>query len=251
MSAEKETSWGPVASWYDSLLSQEGTYQKEVILPNLLRLMSIKSTDSIIDIACGQGFFTQEFKKAGAQKVVGTDIASELIAKAKAQSEIQFEVAPSHQLTFAKEQSFTKATIILSLQNILKFQETIGETSRVLAKGGVLYVVLNHPAFRIPGKSSWGWDETNQVQYRRIDGYLSEATSKIVMHPGKQRSETTVSFHRPLQLYFKALTKYGFAVTRLEEWDSHKKSERGPRQKAEDTARKEFPLFLTLEAHKL
>jgi hypothetical protein len=54
----------------------------------------------------------------------------------------------------------------------------------------------------------------------------------------------TVSFHRPLQFYFKIFSKLGFAVERLEEWNSNKKSEAGPRAKAEDKARKEIPLFL-------
>jgi hypothetical protein len=37
-------------------------------------------------------------------------------------------------------------------------------------------------------------------------------------------------------------------VTMLEEWNSHRKSEPGPRAKAEDLARKEIPLFLCLVA---
>jgi hypothetical protein len=37
---------------------------------------------------------------------------------------------------------------------------------------------------------------------------------------------------------------------RLEEWISHKKSEKGTRQLAEDVARKEFPLFMALELRK-
>jgi hypothetical protein len=54
-----------------------------------------------------------------------------------------------------------------------------------------------------------------------------------------------------MQDFFKALSKAGFAVTKLEEWISHKKSEKGPKQAAEDTARKEIPLFLMLEVRKM
>ena len=68
------------------------------------------------------------------------------------------------------------------------------------------------------------------------------------MHPGEEKSEQTFSYHRSLQDFFKALAKNGFVVSRLEEWISHKISERGPRQAAEDIARKEIPLFLMLEA---
>ena len=70
------------------------------------------------------------------------------------------------------------------------------------------------------------------------------------MHPGISGSAKTLSFHRPLQYYFKALAKAGFAVDRLEEWISHKASDSGPRAKAENVARKEIPLFLYLSAKK-
>ena len=67
------------------------------------------------------------------------------------------------------------------------------------------------------------------------------------MHPGEEKGEQTISYHRSLQDFFKALSKNNFAVSKLEEWISHRESQEGPRQKAEDIARKEIPLFLMLE----
>ncbi|MCX6716038.1 MAG: hypothetical protein NT077_03410, partial [Candidatus Taylorbacteria bacterium] len=90
-------------------------------------------------------------------------------------------------------------------------------------------------------------------QYRRIDSYLSDGQIEIDMTPGENdpaKKKTTMSFHRPLQSYFKALNKAGFAVSRLEEWISHKKSQNGPRAAEEDRIRKEIPMFLMLEAVK-
>ena len=109
---------------------------------------------------------------------------------------------------------------------------------------------MNHPAFRAPKVSSWQWDEKEWAQYRRMDAYLSEFQTEIDMNPGQKKSEKTVSFHRSLQWYFKMLRKNGFAVTKLEEWISHREPTRGPRFAAEDKARKEFPLFLFLEGKK-
>ena len=110
--------------------------------------------------------------------------------------------------------------------------------------------VLNHPAFRVPKRSSWGFDEKAGVQYRRVDEYISESESENVMNPGAKAPVTTVSFHHPLQFYFKAFHKAGFAVTRLEEWTSAKQSEPGPRASAENKARKEFPMFMAIEIRK-
>ena len=248
---KKQTSWGNVAEWYEGMLKQEGTYQKELILPNLLRLMEIEKGEVILDVACGPGFFAREFFKKSA-KVIGADISGELIKLARENSptEIEYNVAPADNLGFLKRESVDKITIVLALQNIENAKDTLSECARVLKKDGKLFLVLNHPAFRIPKESEWGWDEERKVRYRRIDRYISELQTKIQMHPGDAPEKYTLSFHRPLQFYFKALQKAGFRVGRLEEWTSHKESESGPRKAAEDMARKEIPLFLFLEATK-
>ena len=247
-----ETSWGNVASWYDEMLEEkDGTYQKNVILPNILRLLDIKKGEVVLDLACGTGFFSREFFKNGA-KVFGTDISPELIKIAKENSpkEIKYFISPADRLTSIGDKSVDKIVIILAVQNIENISDVFGECHRVLKTDGKLFLIMNHPAFRIPKKSSWGFDEKNKIQYRRMDEYMSESKSKIEMHPGKDGGESTVSFHRPLQSYFKMLNKNGFCVTGLEEWISDKKSQPGPRATAEDKARKEFPFFLFIETKK-
>jgi ubiquinone/menaquinone biosynthesis C-methylase UbiE len=249
---KKDTSWGEVAEWYHDLLSKDDdSFQAQVILPNLLRLMEIRGGESVADIACGEGFFARAMQKTGA-KVIGADIAEELIKIARKNSspEIKYFTAPAHDLTQIITASIDKAVIILAIQNIDKVTETLKEVARVLKLGGKLYIVLNHPAFRIPKGSDWQFDEGVKTQFRRIATYLHEKKIPIVMHPGKVDSATTVSFHRPLQYYFKQLARAGFATLRLEEWISHRKSQSGPRAKAEDSARKEIPLFLCLETIK-
>ncbi len=194
------------------------------------------------------------YADAGAM-VLGVDIAPELISYAKKyeSNNLRFAVAPAEALTPATNGSFDGALIVLALQNIKDMSQALKEAARTLVKGGTLVIVLNHPCFRILKASAWGYDETAGVQYRRIDKYGIPFSTKIDMTPGKQAEHAkihTVSFHRPLQDYFKALSGVGFSVTGLEEWISHKQSERGPRAKAEDTARKEFPMFLTIVARK-
>lgn len=255
MPKKNDTSWNGVAKWYDSLLSMDGTYQKEVILPNLLRLLNIKKGEKVLDIACGQGFFSREIAKLGGE-VTGADIAPDLIkfAKEKAGPNENYLVIPGDRLAEnIPADKFDKAIIILAIQNIENLNGVILHAHRALKVGGRLFLVLNHPVFRNPKKTAWGFDEVSKTQYRRIDEYLSESRTEIDMTPGSTKKDIdmlTVSFHRPLQVYFKVLNKNNFLIARLEEWISNKKSEAGPRQKAEDKARKEIPLFLFIEAVK-
>jgi SAM-dependent methyltransferase len=245
------TSWGKVASWYDALLEDaEKNYQKDVILPNLLRCVQIKKGERLLDVACGQGFFSREFAKLGAT-VVASDISPELVAfakKASTSSSIEYHVASAHELDFLSPSSIQHALTILALQNIANPPQVFKAVRRTLIIGSRYHLVLNHPAFRIPRASGWGWDEEQKVQYRREDRYLSESKEKIQMHPGKDPSAVTISYHRPLQYFVKALARSGFVVSNMEEWVSNRESDSGPRAKAENRARAEFPLFLYLEA---
>ena len=244
------TSWGHVADWYEQYLGGDDTYQQKVIKPNLLRVMNIAKGEAVLDLACGTGYFTQEFKTIGAD-VVGADVGAELIAKAKQQNPtIHFEVTPSDNLSFAANESFSKVCCVLAIQNIEKIKETFSEVQRILKPGGSFFIVLNHPVFRIPHGSSWGYDSESNIQYRRVDQYLSQKRTTIEMNPGQKNSPTTVSFHRSLQDYSKVLANCGFSLARIEEWISHKQSQPGPRKITEDRARKEIPLFMLHEAKK-
>jgi len=254
---KKDTSWNNVSDWYDELLTGSDTYQSKVILPNLLRLVAPKKGMKILDLACGQGFFSEAFAREGAE-VIGVDIAPGLIKIAKERvRNAKFFISPADKLSFIPDHSIDIIIITLAIQNIENISGVFREVKRVLAlqrEGppaggkGKMFLVLNHPAFRIPGSSAWGFDEKTKKQYRRIDAYLSESKHEIDMHPGKEgNTKKTVSFHRPFQVYFKVLANNGLAVSRLEEWTSHKESGKGPCKEAEDRARKEFPLFLCLE----
>lgn len=253
---KKTTSWGKVSSWYDDLLKDPDTYQKKVILPNLLRVLNIQKEERVLDLGCGQGFFSNEFAKLGAF-VEGLDISSELIALArKANSKnINYKVGAGDRTLPYEDKYFDKVVIVLALQNMKDLGRVFEECSRVLKAGGSFVLVLNHPAFRVPQGSDWDYDEVRKSQFRKIYEYMSEKKVSIVMNPGKEakgkESEKTYSFHRPLQLYFKNFSRCGFVVSKLEEWISHKESERGPRKIAEDIARKEIPLFMLIEAKKL
>lgn len=255
MNTSKNTSWGKVAGWYNELLEEgKDTYQEKIVKPNLLRILNLKPGEEILDVGCGQGYFARILGSLGAT-VVGLDAGAELIKIAKQMSgkNETYLVGNAEKMTQLAGNRFHATICVLALQNMKNLQAAVGEMARVLKPGGRAVLVLNHPAFRIPTASSWEFDESRKIQYRRVDSYMSEITQAVDMTQGVKddsRKKFTYSFHHPLQVYFKAFYKHGLAVTRLEEWNSHKVSDKGPRKAAEDRARKEIPLFMCLELKK-
>ncbi|MFA6515370.1 MAG: methyltransferase domain-containing protein [Candidatus Paceibacterota bacterium] len=249
----KDTSWNKVASWYDELLKNDDSYQAKVILPNLLRVLNLKKGEQVYDLACGQGYFASIFAHEGAN-VVASDLSKKLIETAKKDSKekVLFYITPAHRAQFLKDNSVDTVVIVLAIQNIENVNEVLVECKRILKKEGRIVFVLNHPAFRVPQASDWYFE--NGVQSRLISKYLSESKLSIDMTPGEKNPKnkiSTITFHRSLQYYVKLFSKNGFAITRLEEWISHKQSGTGPRQAAEDKARKEIPMFMCIEVKKI
>jgi ubiquinone/menaquinone biosynthesis C-methylase UbiE len=220
--------------------------------------MDVKRGNKVLDLGCGEGLFTRRFAKSGAE-VTAIDIALPLIeiAKRAAAAENEhyafaprFYVSDAAKIPMVLDATQDMVVINLALQNIENAAAVFKECARVLKTGGRLFIVLNHPTFRIPKASDWAWSDDGKIQYRRVWRYMSESREKIEMNPSSKTGEQTISFHRPLQFYIKLMGKAGLSLVNMEEWVSPKKSQPGPRADTENRARTEIPLFMTLEIKK-
>lgn len=249
MNKQRNSSWERVSGWYDKTVGDQGHYyHQHVLLPNLLRLIGNGKEAQILDLGCGQAVLSRHLSEE--TTYYGVDISSTLI-----QAAIKRKINKNHQF-FHKDlaipldlpkKDFSHAVFLLSLQNIPSPSIAIKNAAAHLKKNGTLILVLNHPCFRIPRQSSWDTDPQKKLQYRRIDRYLTPLEIPIKTHPGKDKSEDTISFHHPLSNYTKWLFEAGFMIESIEEWISDKESI-GKAAKMENFSRQEIPLFLTLVA---
>jgi ubiquinone/menaquinone biosynthesis C-methylase UbiE len=244
-----KTSWQPVNKWYSKLVDEKGHYyHQHVVIPGVIRLLSLDQSSRLLDVACGQGVLGRAIPKN--INYTGFDIARSLIEEAK-----KFDRSANHTYLMGDatkelplgEWKFTHAAIVLALQNIEDADSVISNIQKHLLPNGKLVIVLNHPCFRIPRQSSWGIDETNKLQYRKINRYMSPLKIPITTHPGEQSSPMTWTFHNPLSFYTQILSKHGFVIDVLEEWTSDKESV-GKARRMENRSRSEFPLFLAIRA---
>ena len=245
-------SWQKVAPWYNRITEQGRGhyYHQHVVVPGVLKLLDLKSDSKLLDIACGNGVLAGSLPKN--IQYLGIDVAPSLIKEAE-----RMDRNPKHEYLIADvtrtlniPSDFTHVAIILALQNITNPIAVLQNVSQHIAKNGVLVIVLNHPAFRIPRQTAWGIDPDRKIQYRRIDKYMSPMKIPINMNPSDRNSQITMSYHFPISVYSKMLKDVGFVIEEIQEWTSDKESE-GRASKMENRSRSEIPLFLAIKALKV
>lgn len=244
------TLWDQASRWYDSLVGTQGTdFQKDIIMPGVLRLLEVGKKDRVLDLACGQGVFSRYLSRKGIH-VEGLDSSAELLTFARSRSgpSVSYHVGDASDPKNFEENSFDGIACLMAIQNIEKLDLLFKSAHRWLKPGKCFVVVMTHPCFRIPRQSHWGWDEEKKLEYRRVDHYMTETNVPILTPPFADSKSFTLTYHRPMQSYISALAKAGLYVDAMEEWISNKKSQPGKRAKAENRARKEIPLFLALRA---
>jgi ubiquinone/menaquinone biosynthesis C-methylase UbiE len=264
--SKADTSWEPVADWYQGHVKGD-SYHSRVVLPKLQKQIrnlfpQALHTVRVLDIACGQGILLDYLIKQQRVDYTGVDASPALIAAAKEAhpkaTNAEFIVADATKLPSSiPVNSFELAYCVLGLQNIANLTTTIQQISTRLVSGGYLVIVLTHPSFRIPKHADWDYDRERRTMYRMVWAYKSELKLPIQERPFKSQFEqfesaVTWSFHRPLETYVKALAGAGLAVVDLEEWTSDKQTQAdNPWARAENKARAEIPLFMCITAKKL
>jgi SAM-dependent methyltransferase len=242
-------SWEEVAHSYDKIVGKEGHYyHQKVILPNLIKRFDFDKHEQakLLDLGCGQGFLQEHLPKD--VKYTGVDASKSLIDFAKKRRKGNFFIQDLTKPLDLKEKDFTHITLVLCLQNMGPPEVVLKSAKNHLANDGKLFIILNHPVFRIPRQTSWGVDESKKIQFRRIDRYLSPLEIPISMSPSKkEKSEMTTSYHYPVSTYINILGDLSMGVCHMEEWISDKLSE-GKNAKMENRSRVEIPLFMLIEA---
>jgi ubiquinone/menaquinone biosynthesis C-methylase UbiE len=250
-----DTAWEKQAGWYDQHQGERGDdFYTRLVLPAVLRQLAARPGQRVLDVCCGQGVLGRALAD---QQVacVGVDASPALVAAATARARPpeSYRVGDARALgEVLPGERFDHAALVMALQDLDPIQPVLDGVAALVRPGGHVVIAMTHPVFRIPRRTTWGFDEDTGVQYRRLDGYLSPMKLPIRTHPGRpDDTSSTASFHRPLNAYLNACGQAGLGIVACEELCSHRRGTKGPRFGAEDRAAKEFPVFLVLTAVRL
>jgi ubiquinone/menaquinone biosynthesis C-methylase UbiE len=229
---KQKKKWDEAAeSWVEFVRSGKNYYAEYLNGPALKRIIGNVEGKKVLDVGCGEGYFSRFFAKAGAE-IVGIDLSEALIKAAKEEEErhplgVKYFAADAADLSVLGSEVFDIVYCHFVLEDMPDYEGAIAEISRVLKTGGRFVVVMEHPCFStwsLGKKMIGGWetcvreDGSKEYLYYRIEDYFRRHSYAYEWkHDRLPFSFMTTGFHRTLSDYVNALTKHRLVITRLDE----------------------------------
>ncbi|MBE6023431.1 MAG: class I SAM-dependent methyltransferase [Cellulosilyticum sp.] len=202
--------------WFE--LAQRGESRIHFIMPYMLNLLGNVDGMRILDLGCGEGGYSRELSKKGAQ-VVAIDCSKKAIEYAvnlakKEELKIEHYVRNSNHLFGISDEKFDIVLCSMMLMDCEDFEGTINEVVRVLKPNGRLFASVLHPCFdgnheRGIGRQGIGLDRQvvvmNYFEPRTWEAPLWGGTIPVVWR------------HRTLEDYVKTFIKAGLTIVDINE----------------------------------
>jgi len=258
--------WNKVAERWDTEAGDVGVWhQQNDIDPVIFKTLGDVKNKRVIEIGCGNGYFSRFLTKRGAQ-VTAIDLSGKLLEFAIAREKanpfgIRYSTRDAANLHGLKSKSFDIALANMSLMDIADAKGAIKEVSRVLKRGGCFIFSITHPAF-CDFRQQWVIIREGGKKYfaRAIGKYLSSSTEKHTLWASGIK---VTQYHRSVETYFGYLRSANFLVSDFKEITTKKpvtkarkehgdiklrRSKYKTRQEKEikEFAGREIPLFLVI-----
>ncbi len=195
-------SWdGPTAAWWQGEVSGDAAYTRDVD-PLLDELMDNVDETPVLDLGCGDG------RLLAGHAGVGVDASLDLVRHAVQSGSAV--VADVRRLPFAAD-SWLAAYAVLVLEHLEDPSPFFVEAARVIASGGLLAVVINHPVYTAPRSGPFVDPVDDEVLWR-WGKYLEVGESTEPAGSG-----TVMFHHRPLGDLLTAAADAGWKLERMVE----------------------------------
>ncbi|WP_160687690.1 class I SAM-dependent methyltransferase [Clostridium sp. C2-6-12] len=210
-------SWNQmVEEWIE--LAQKGESRIHFIMPYMLGLLGDVKGKCILDLGCGEGGYSRELAKMGAEVTV-IDCSEYFIDYSKEQAQmnglnIMHYKYNSNDLCEIQDNTFDIVLCSMMLMDCEDLYGTIKEVARVLKPAGKFFVSILHPCFN--GNYEIGIVRQGKGINREvvIKNYFQPAEWEAPLPQGKT---SVIWRHRTLEEYVKAFIKCGLTIVDMNE----------------------------------
>ncbi len=194
--------WEFNAEFWDNYMGDlSNDFHRNVVRPKVSELLDIKAGDFILDIACGNGNYSDYMAEHGAD-VLAFDYSPKMIELARKRrsrfcDKIEFCVADATDreglMSLKRNRPFTKAVSNMAVMDMTDISALFECVGRLLADDGIFVFATQHPCF-----------VTLTDKYMTAHSYYGEA---IAGQPQQQ-----CYYHRSLQDIFNMCFKNHFVI---------------------------------------
>lgn len=225
---ESRDIWDTNAAAWDERISAGGGWQSQVIAPVIEDMLKVQPGESVLDIACGNGFFSRRLAERGAT-VVASDFSPKLIELARQRTTDPAERIAYHvvdatdeaqllALAGAEGRQFDAAVCINALMDMPAIEPLYRALATLLKPGGRFVFSVMHPCFNgisIAMEAELP-DYAQEPTYAiKVSRYLSWDVTKgmaISSQPVQQ-----YYWHRPIHALLNPAFAAGLLLDRMEE----------------------------------
>ncbi len=153
------TNYDPIAEQYKR--SKQQLWRTYIEAYSLMQLIGDPTGKSVLDVACGEGFYTRMVRQQGAARVTGVDLSAGMIELARKQEAehqqgIDYLVADARQLVPTAKYDLVIAAYLLNYsQTRNELQAMCDGIVRCLKPGGRFVTVNGNPALNFPSAPSY------------------------------------------------------------------------------------------------
>lgn len=143
------TDYDPIAEQYK--LSKQQPWRTHIESHTLLGLVGDPTGKLVVDLACGEGFYTRRLKQLGARRVVGIDLSQRMIELAREQESqhllgIEYRVGDACEVAIDEPADLVVAAYLLNYApNRAALQAMCDGIARCLRPGGRFVTVNSSP----------------------------------------------------------------------------------------------------------
>ena len=152
------TNYDPIAEQYKR--SKQQPWRAHVEAFTLMRLIGDPAGKVVIDVACGEGFYTRMIRQRGAAKVTGVDLSEKMIELARASEAehrlgIDYIVGDGRNLGLAEYDLAVAAWFLNYARDRAELNAMSNGIARCLKPGGRFVTVNCNPACDFPSAPSY------------------------------------------------------------------------------------------------
>lgn len=202
--------------WFE--LAQTGESRLHFIMPNMLKYMGDVQGLRILDLGCGEGGYSRELTKRGAN-LVAIDCSRRAIEYSVRLAEeehlsIVHHVRNSNDLFDIDSDQFDLVLCSMMLMDCEDLDGTLQEVYRVLKPGGKLFASVLHPCFDGNHETGIGRQGIGIDRQVVVMNYFEPKEWKAPLYKG---TIPVIWRHRTLEEYVKSFLKAGLTIVDLHE----------------------------------